>query len=41
VGRDFVLYPLRDIAAHLDVPGLGRVRELAAQVPDRGMRRID
>jgi 2-amino-4-hydroxy-6-hydroxymethyldihydropteridine diphosphokinase len=40
VGRDFVLYPLRDIAADLEIPGLGRVRELAARVPDRGIRRI-
>jgi 2-amino-4-hydroxy-6-hydroxymethyldihydropteridine diphosphokinase len=40
VGRDFVLYPLRDIAADLEIPGLGRVRELAARVPDRGISRI-
>ena len=39
--RDFVLYPLRDVAAALQVPGVGTVAELAAQVADRGMTRID
>lgn len=38
--RDFVLHPLRDLAPDLEVPGVGRVRELAAAVPDRGMRRL-
>ncbi len=38
--RDFVLYPLRDVAPELKVPGLGLVRDLAARVPDRGMRRV-
>jgi 2-amino-4-hydroxy-6-hydroxymethyldihydropteridine diphosphokinase len=38
--RDFVLYPLRDIAPDLWVPGLGRVRALAARVEDRGARRL-
>ncbi|MCC6172174.1 MAG: 2-amino-4-hydroxy-6-hydroxymethyldihydropteridine diphosphokinase [Gammaproteobacteria bacterium] len=41
VERDFVLHPLRDVAPELEVPGLGRVRDLAAAVPDRGMRRLD
>lgn len=39
--RDFVLHPLRDVAPDLEVPGLGRVRELAAVVADRGLRRLD
>jgi 2-amino-4-hydroxy-6-hydroxymethyldihydropteridine diphosphokinase len=30
--RNFVLFPLADIAPDLDVPGLGRVAELAARV---------
>jgi 2-amino-4-hydroxy-6-hydroxymethyldihydropteridine diphosphokinase len=30
--RNFVLYPLADIAPALDVPGMGRVSELAARV---------
>jgi 2-amino-4-hydroxy-6-hydroxymethyldihydropteridine diphosphokinase len=30
--RNFVLYPLQDIAPDLDVPGHGRVRELVARV---------
>ncbi len=38
--RDFVLFPLRDIAPALDVPGLGAVAALAAVVPDRGTRRL-
>ena len=38
--RDFVLYPLADIAPDLDVPGLARVRELRARVPDRGVERL-
>lgn len=39
--RDFVLYPLRDLAPDLEVPGLGIVRDLAAAVADRGMRRLN
>ena len=38
--RDFVLYPLADIAPDLDVPGLGSVAALRARVPDRGMERL-
>lgn len=38
--RDFVLYPLRDIAPDMVVPGVGTVRDLAARVADRGMRRL-
>ncbi len=32
VERNFVLYPLADIAPDLEVPGCGRVRELLARV---------
>lgn len=39
--RDFVLYPLRDIAPQLNIAGLGLVRELAARVTDRGIERLD
>jgi 2-amino-4-hydroxy-6-hydroxymethyldihydropteridine diphosphokinase len=38
--RDFVLYPLADIAPELDVPGLGRVDRLRAQVANRGVARL-
>jgi 2-amino-4-hydroxy-6-hydroxymethyldihydropteridine diphosphokinase len=38
--RDFVLYPLADIAPDLDVPGLGSVAALRARVPDRGMEKL-
>jgi 2-amino-4-hydroxy-6-hydroxymethyldihydropteridine diphosphokinase len=38
--RDFVLYPLADIAPDLEVPGLGSARLLRARVPDRGMERL-
>lgn len=38
--RDFVLYPLADIAPDLDVPGVGRVRELVTRVANRGMTRL-
>ena len=39
VQRNFVLYPLRDIAPLLEIPGVGRVSELAAQVSGEGIRR--
>jgi len=38
--RDFVLFPLRELAPDLEVPGVGVVRNLAAAVEDRGMRRL-
>ena len=38
VARNFVLYPLREVAPDLDVPGLGRVCELAARVAAEGIR---
>jgi len=37
-GRNFVLYPLMDIAPELLLPGLGRVRELAARVSPQGIQ---
>lgn len=39
--RDFVLYPLLDIAPALHVPGLGMVAGLAAAVTNRGIERLD
>ena len=38
--RDFVLYPLADIAPDLDVPGLGRVARLRKAVQNRGVERL-
>jgi 2-amino-4-hydroxy-6-hydroxymethyldihydropteridine diphosphokinase len=38
--RDFVLYPLADIAPDLDVPGLARVSQLRGRVADRGIERL-
>jgi len=38
--RDFVLYPLADIAPDLDVPGVGRVAALKARVAHRGIARL-
>jgi len=38
--RDFVLYPLADIAADLTVPGLGTVAALRARVTNRGIERL-
>ena len=35
--RDFVLYPLADIAPDLEVPGLGRVARLRERVTNRGV----
>jgi 2-amino-4-hydroxy-6-hydroxymethyldihydropteridine diphosphokinase len=37
--RNFVLYPLQDLAPDLDVPGLGSVRDLAARVTAVGIER--
>ena len=36
--RDFVLYPLADIAPELEVPGLGRVGRLRERVANRGVK---
>ena len=38
--RNFVLYPLADIAPDLDLPGLGRVAELAGAVTAEGLARL-
>jgi len=38
VERNFVLYPLADIAPDLDIPGLGRVTELKGRVTSEGLR---
>jgi 2-amino-4-hydroxy-6-hydroxymethyldihydropteridine diphosphokinase len=38
--RDFVLYPLADIAPDLEVPGLGRVWKLRERVADRGVVKL-
>ena len=38
--RAFVLAPLLDLAPDLDVPGVGRVRTLAARVDEAGMSRM-
>ena len=35
--RNFVLYPLQDIAAELTIPGHGSVAQLAARVGDAGL----
>jgi 2-amino-4-hydroxy-6-hydroxymethyldihydropteridine diphosphokinase len=40
VERNFVLYPLADIAPDLEVPGLGRVAELKGRVVSRGLHRL-
>jgi 2-amino-4-hydroxy-6-hydroxymethyldihydropteridine diphosphokinase len=39
--RNFVLYPLRAIAAELWVPGLGAVRDLAKRMSADGLERLD
>lgn len=38
--RDFVLYPLADIAPDLEVPGLARVSQLRGRVTDRGIESL-
>ena len=40
VERNFVLYPLADIAPDLELPGLGRVADLAAAVTAEGLTLI-
>jgi 2-amino-4-hydroxy-6-hydroxymethyldihydropteridine diphosphokinase len=40
VERNFVLYPLADIAPDLDLPGLGRVTELAGKLTAEGLTRL-
>jgi 2-amino-4-hydroxy-6-hydroxymethyldihydropteridine diphosphokinase len=40
VERNFVLYPLAEIAPDLELPGLGRVADLAAAVTSEGITRL-
>ena len=40
VERNFVLYPLADLAPDLDVPGLGRVAELRGRLAADGLERL-
>jgi len=40
VERNFVLYPLGDLAPDLDVPGLGRVAELKERLAPLGLERL-
>jgi 2-amino-4-hydroxy-6-hydroxymethyldihydropteridine diphosphokinase len=40
VERNFVLYPLGDLAPDLDVPGLGRVAELRGRLAPLGLERL-
>lgn len=39
--REFVLYPLREIAPELEIPGLGRLSELCASCPIRSLTVLD
>ncbi|MGA8708619.1 MAG: 2-amino-4-hydroxy-6-hydroxymethyldihydropteridine diphosphokinase [Steroidobacteraceae bacterium] len=41
VERNFVLYPLAEVAPELPVPGRGLVAELASRVPSAGIWRLD
>ncbi|HUK00734.1 MAG TPA: 2-amino-4-hydroxy-6-hydroxymethyldihydropteridine diphosphokinase [Steroidobacteraceae bacterium] len=41
VARNFVLYPLSDIAPELEIPGLGRVAELGSRVDAAGIRPLE
>ncbi len=40
VERDFVLYPLFEIAPELDIPGVGSLRACLAACPLRGIERV-
>jgi len=37
-GRNFVLFPLCDLAPHLDIPGVGRVSQLAARLSSENIQ---
>lgn len=39
--REFVVYPLLEIAPGLEIPGLGRLADLAQHCPLRGLARIE
>lgn len=38
--RNFVLRPLAEIAPHLEIPGLGPLRDLLARCPSAGLERL-
>lgn len=38
--RNFLLYPLRELEPNLDIPGQGRVDELAAAIGEAGLERL-
>jgi 2-amino-4-hydroxy-6-hydroxymethyldihydropteridine diphosphokinase len=40
VERNFVLYPLADLAPDLDIPGLGRVAEFKGRLAPQGLERL-
>jgi 2-amino-4-hydroxy-6-hydroxymethyldihydropteridine diphosphokinase len=40
-GRNFVLWPLFEVAPGLDLPGLGNVRELALALGTAGLKKIN
>ena len=40
VERNFVLYPLADLAPDLEMPGLGRVAELRGRLTSAGLERL-
>lgn len=39
--RNFVLFPLRDVAPELEIPGVGRVSDLAARIGAAGLAAIN
>jgi len=39
--RDFVLYPLNDIAPNLEIVGVGVLANLVRQCPDRGLTKLN
>jgi len=39
--RDFVLYPLAELAPNLRIPGLGALQELIGRCPDTGLRQLE
>lgn len=39
--REFVLYPLREIAPELEIPGKGRLDDLARRCPRRGLSVVE
>jgi 2-amino-4-hydroxy-6-hydroxymethyldihydropteridine diphosphokinase len=41
VRRDFVLYPMFEIAPDLVIPGVGRLRDCLQRCPERGLRRVE